>query len=77
MKSLIYNMSRDFTGGSQWLRLCTPKAGGLALIPGQGPRFHMLQPRPGSQIKQKHAQNPDKSMCRWREGEAGEVGHEE
>ena len=32
----------------QWLRLCTPKAGGLDSIPGQGTRFHMLQLRPGA-----------------------------
>ena len=25
----------------QWLRLCTPNAGGLGLIPGQGTRGHM------------------------------------
>ena len=24
-----------------WLRLCTPNAGGLSLIPGQGTRFRM------------------------------------
>ena len=27
----------------QWLRLCTPNAGGLGLIPVQGNRFPMLQ----------------------------------
>ena len=27
----------------QWLRLCTPNAGGLNSIPGQGTRSHMLQ----------------------------------
>ena len=27
----------------QWLRLCTPNAGGLSLTPGQGTRSHMLQ----------------------------------
>ena len=27
----------------QWLRLCAPNAGGLGLIPGQGPRSHMPQ----------------------------------
>ena len=25
----------------QWLRLCTPNAGGPGSIPGQGTRFHM------------------------------------
>ena len=30
----------------QWLRLCTPDAGGPGLIPGQGTRFHMPQVRP-------------------------------
>ena len=29
----------------KWLRLCTPKAGGLGSIPGQGTRSHMLQLR--------------------------------
>ena len=29
----------------QWLRLCTPNAGGPGLIPGQGTRSHMLQLR--------------------------------
>ena len=29
----------------QWLRLCTPRAWGLDLIPGQGTRPHMLQLR--------------------------------
>ena len=29
----------------QWLRLCTPNAGGLGLIPGQRTRSHMLQLR--------------------------------
>ena len=37
------------TGGTfllvQWLRLCAPNAGGLGLIPGQGARSHMPQPR--------------------------------
>ena len=28
---------------AQWLRLCTPNAGSLSLIPGQGTGFHMLQ----------------------------------
>ena len=27
----------------QWLWLCAPNAGGQALIPGQGTRFHILQ----------------------------------
>ena len=27
----------------QWLRLCTPNAGGRGSIPGQGTRVHMLQ----------------------------------
>ena len=31
--------------GVQWLRLCTPNAGGLGSIPGQGTRSHMLQRR--------------------------------
>ena len=26
---------------AQWLRLCTPNAGGLGSIPGQGTRSHM------------------------------------
>ena len=30
----------------QWLRLCTPNAGGPGSIPGQGPRAHMPQLRP-------------------------------
>ena len=29
----------------QWLRLCTPSAGGLDLIPAQGTRSHMPQLR--------------------------------
>ena len=29
----------------QWVRLCTPNAGGLGLIPGQGTRSHMPQLR--------------------------------
>ena len=29
----------------QWLRLCTPSAGGSGLIPGQGTRSHMQKPR--------------------------------
>ena len=32
----------------QWLRLCTPKAGGPGSIPGQGTRPHMLQLRPSA-----------------------------
>ena len=36
----------------QWLRLHTPNAGGLGLIPGQGNRSHMLQLRvPMPQVK--------------------------
>ena len=27
----------------QWLRLCTPNAGGPGSIPGQGTRSHMVQ----------------------------------
>ena len=39
-------MEREDLGISlvvQWLKLCTPNAGGLGLIPAQGNRFHMLQ----------------------------------
>ena len=32
----------------QWPSLHASKAGGLGLIPGQGTRSHMLQPRPGT-----------------------------
>ena len=32
----------------QWLRLFTPNAGGLGLIPGQETRSHMLQLRPSA-----------------------------
>ena len=39
----------------QWLRFCTPSAGGPGSIPGQGARAHilqlrvlMLQPRPSA-----------------------------
>ena len=38
----------------QWLRLYTPKARGLALIPGQGTRSHMLE-----QLKSSHAATKD------------------
>ena len=42
----------------QWLRLSTPNAGRPGSIPGQGPRSHMPQQRPGTakinkQIKKK------------------------
>ena len=37
----------------QWLRLCTPNAGGQGLIPGQGTRPHMLQ------LKSLHATTKD------------------
>ena len=33
---------------AQWLRRCTPNAGGLGLIPGQGTRSPMLQLRLGT-----------------------------
>ena len=39
-------MEREDLGTSlvvQWLRLCTPNAGGLGLIPAQGNRFPILQ----------------------------------
>ena len=32
----------------QWLRLFTPSAGGLGLIPSQETRSHMLQLRPSA-----------------------------
>ena len=32
----------------QWLRLCTPNAGGLGSIPGQGARSRMQQLRPSA-----------------------------
>lgn len=32
----------------QWLRLSTPNAGCPGSIPGQGPRSHMPQQRPGT-----------------------------
>ena len=43
----------------QWLRLSTPNAGRPGSIPGQGPRSHMPQQRPGTakinkQIKKKN-----------------------
>ena len=31
----------------QWLRVCTPNAGDLGSIPGQGTRSHIPQLRPG------------------------------
>ena len=37
----------------QWLRLSTPNAGGLGLIPGQGTRSHMLQLRASTTKKKK------------------------
>ena len=40
-----------FSGTSlvvQWLRLLTSNAGGMASIPGQGTRSHMLQLRPSA-----------------------------
>ena len=36
----------------QWLRLCTPNAGGLGSIPGQGTRSHMH-----AATKSSHAHN--------------------
>ena len=46
----------------QWLRLSTPNAGRPGSIPGQGPRSHMPQQRPGTakinkQIKKKKKKN--------------------
>ena len=39
----------------QWLRLCTPNAGGPGLIPGQRTRSHMPQLRvPTLQVKIPH-----------------------
>ena len=32
----------------QWLRLCTPSAGGPGSVPGQGTRVHMPQVRPSA-----------------------------
>ena len=32
----------------QWLRLCTPNAGGMGLIPGQRTRSHMPQLKPST-----------------------------
>ncbi|TEA41477.1 hypothetical protein DBR06_SOUSAS27010023, partial [Sousa chinensis] len=44
----------------QWLRLCTPNAGGLGLISGQGTRSHMPQLRvPMPQVKILHATTKD------------------
>ena len=45
---VIRFMSRTHTETSlviQWLRFCTPKTGGLGLIPSQGPRSHLPQLR--------------------------------
>ena len=38
----------------QWLKFCTPNAGGLGLTPGQGTRSHMLQ-----------LKNPHSAMKTW------------
>ena len=42
LKYFLETLLGDFPG-VQWLRLCSPSAGGLGLIPGQGTRSHMLQ----------------------------------
>ena len=45
----IFQLKKKKIGTSlvvQWLRLHTPKAGSLGLMPGHGTRPHMLQLRP-------------------------------
>ena len=47
----------------QWLRLCTPNAGGLSSVPGQGTRSHMLQLKiPRAATKTRHSQIKNKQM---------------
>ena len=43
---------------AQWIRLCTPNAGGLGLIPGQATRSHMH-----AATKSSHA-TTKKAACR-------------
>ena len=45
-KSLLMKVKEGTSLVVQWLRLCTPNAGGLGSIPGQGARSHMQQLRP-------------------------------
>ena len=55
-----------------WLRCCTPNAGGLGLIPGQGTRSHRLQLRVlTSQLKRHEIAKLTGSQ---EEGEGGQVG---
>ena len=42
-KTHIHYWRQGTSLGVQWLRLHTPNAGGLGLIPGEGTRFHMPQ----------------------------------
>ena len=48
MKATLFPWNLDYSKGkgrtslvAQWIRLCSPNAGGLGLIPGQGTRSHM------------------------------------
>ena len=45
IKTKVKKMIYGFPWWS-WLRLCTPNAGGLGSIPGQGTRSHMPQLKP-------------------------------
>ena len=51
-----------------WLRLCAPSGGGPGLIPGQGTRDHMLQPRVHRlrlETPRVIAKTKDPSCCSW------------
>ena len=47
-KGYIQNLATGTSLVVQWLRLCTPNAGGLGSIPGQGARSRMQQLRPSA-----------------------------
>ena len=64
-------MLKDNLGTSlavQWLRFCTPNAGGLGSIPGQGTGFHIPQLKiPSVSTKTQHRQinhlKKEKRIC--------------
>ena len=51
LNRLFFTIKKSKMGTSlvvQWLRLCAPNTGSPGLIPGQGTRSHMPQPRPST-----------------------------
>ena len=48
VNNLVKNKIAGTSLGVQWLRICTPNAGGPGSISGQGTGSHVAQLRPGA-----------------------------